>query len=469
MSSVSSTTATLSVLASRDPRTVKRILFLSVGGSCIPLVHALKHHRPDHVVFVCSANNPARGQKGSREVVDGEGPRICHSEGSATPDLPNIRVQAHCEHLPFDLIELAQPDHLEACHRSILEAFLQVRAAIPDAAIVSDYTGGTKTMSAALAAIAVEDGRGQLSVVTGNRSNLQRVTDGTHLALVWDPWGMHARRRFQSSVPALMASFDYAGIRTLLSEITSNPLPSDLDARIRHLVSLCNGFEAWDRFDHLKASQILGLPHLRKHLVEHVVFLEHVIASRRLVDDAFDSPNSHVRSGGSGFEIVQDLILNAERCAIRGRYDDAVGRLYRATELFAQIHLRTRHGLATGDLEIERVPETARAAFARGPNGRVQTGVRGAYELLRHFPDDPVGKVFADETTGLGNRLVNALQIRNQSLFAHGFRPLTHAEHVRVLEAVRAFIEAAFSALGLRRRALAAPQFPVDLLASFPL
>jgi hypothetical protein len=33
---------------------------------------------------------------------------------------------------------------------------------------------------------------------------------------------------------------------------------------------------------------------------------------------------------GHGYEIVEDLLLNAERRAMQDRYDDAVGRLYRA-------------------------------------------------------------------------------------------------------------------------------------------
>jgi hypothetical protein len=42
---------------------------------------------------------------------------------------------------------------------------------------------------------------------------------------------------------------------------------------------------------------------------------------------------------GHGYEIVEDLLLNAERRAMQDRYDDAVGRLYRALELLVQIRL----------------------------------------------------------------------------------------------------------------------------------
>ena len=38
--------------------------------------------------------------------------------------------------------------------------------------------------------------------------------------------------------------------------------------------------------------------------------------------------------------MVEDLLLNAERRAIQGRYEDAIGRIYRAIELIAQIRLK---------------------------------------------------------------------------------------------------------------------------------
>ncbi|MDB9309098.1 hypothetical protein PN471_10700 [Aphanizomenon sp. CS-733/32] len=66
------------------------------------------------------------------------------------------------------------------------------------------------------------------------------------------------------------------------------------------------------------------------------LFLKCVINSRGQIDEKFDSSNG---TEGHGYEIVQDLILNAERRATQQRYDDAVGRLYRALELLAQIRL----------------------------------------------------------------------------------------------------------------------------------
>jgi len=457
----------LTGLRTLDPATIQRVLFLTVGGSWAPLVMSLKHHAPDYVVFVCSAADPTSGTRSSSALVVGEGHHVGESPDRANPSFPNIRIQANLEHVPFDLLELPRIDDLETCHAEILAAFQAVREALPGVHVVADYTGGTKTMAAALAAVAVEDGLGRIAVVTGARSNLERVADGTSTALVWHPWGMQARRRFDREVGPLMATYDYAGIRHLLNDLTRDELPDDLHACVQLTMALCNGFEAWDRFDHLEALRILGLGHLREGLGDHVRFLEQVCHSRSAVDPEFPEMEAVRDTQASGFEIVDDLLLNAGRCATRERYDDAVGRLYRATELFVQIHLLRTYGIRTGDLDLARLPEAARTGWRPSPTGKFQTGLRGAYELLRHFPDDPVGRIYTDPTTRLGERLMTAIQIRNQSLFAHGFRPLGPADHRSVADAVASFLDAAMAALQPCRPVSRGLPFPTDLLAGF--
>ncbi|MFB3787117.1 MAG: hypothetical protein ACE15F_12200 [bacterium] len=63
-----------------------------------------------------------------------------------------------------------------------------------------------------------------------------------------------------------------------------------------------------------------------------------------------------------GHELVEEVIQNAERCAKRHRFDDAMARLYRATELLAQVKLRRDYGLEPGNLDISQpmIPESAK-------------------------------------------------------------------------------------------------------------
>ena len=60
-------------------------------------------------------------------------------------------------------------------------------------------------------------------------------------------------------------------------------------------------------------------------------FVKHKVALERILGRSKKS---------SGYEKVGDLLRNAERRAAQSRFDDAVARLYRALELFAQLRLR---------------------------------------------------------------------------------------------------------------------------------
>src|SRR5205085_1915312 len=102
-----------------------------------------------------------------------------------------------------------------------------------------------------------------------------------------------------------------------------------------------------------------------------------------------------------GFEWVEDLVRNAERRQSQGRYDDAVGRVYRAVELTAQVWLQLRHGLETSNVDLGKIPEAQRAALVRpqpdengaGP-GKIKIGLLQAWDVVAAFPDDPLGALF---------------------------------------------------------------------------
>ena len=110
------------------------LLICTVGGSPEPIVAALKHWRPSRVLFVPS--------KQSRPEVEAKILPLALQEGFA--------LEIGC----YDFIELPDPQDFTACVRKMRDLAPEVSrwlARGPDYAVVVDYTGGTKTMSAALA------------------------------------------------------------------------------------------------------------------------------------------------------------------------------------------------------------------------------------------------------------------------------------------------------------------------------
>ncbi|TGH17923.1 MAG: TIGR02710 family CRISPR-associated protein [Aphanocapsa feldmannii 277cI] len=170
----------------------------------------------------------------------------------------------------------------------------------------------------------------------------------------------------------------------------------------------------------------------------------------------------------TGYELVQDLPLNAERRVTQKRYDDAVGRLYRAMELTAQLLLccGVRERLC-GDGKtkgiIEHLPERLRSAYlekqkqSRKGEGPLQLALTESYKLLADL-DHPVGARW-NEREG---QLKGVLKHRNNSLFAHGFQPISYSQWTEFNNIVGPFIRETISAetSAGSRSFSAIPQFP---------
>lgn len=172
-----------------------------------------------------------------------------------------------------------------------------------------------------------------------------------------------------------------------------------------------------------------------------------------------------MKAKDTGFERVEDLLLNAQRRALQERFDDAVGRMYRAIELTAQIWLEASRGILTGDVNCALVPESKRADFerARDHDGRIKIGLLAAWDLVAAFENNPPGTLFTEQRA----RVLDFLKVRNDSLFAHGVRPISKADYQKhvppMMEFLRGCIDAAIVAQNLQR-AVVLEQLPTGFL-----
>lgn len=418
---------------------MKTILILSVGGSPQPVVTSIQFNRPDFVWFFCSDDGPK--VKGSYVEAVGEG-LVCKSSYKVdSPDSPCIATQAGLTAGRFDHLRVAGFDNLNDCYLRCLELIERLHSEDPDAKLIVDYTGGTKSMTAGLAAAALDDGRCEIVLVTGARQDLRAVTNQTQLVrpvLVWDA----QVKRSLVHVEAMLSRFDYAGAVRLLEE-TSRRFASDKTLEmLQAWLAACRAFEAWDRFDHATARTLLQPD--RPQWKSYLGFLAMLLDNK-----------------GHGWELVEDLLLNAQRRAAQHRFDDTVGRLYRALELTAQIWLEKRHGINTGDVDLQRVPESIRDELTsrRAHDGKIRIGLNDAWSLTAAFADDPLGVAYTQSKS----KLLSFLMTRNESLFAHGTRPVTDRDYrshgLFVEQFISNAIESAVAALNLRSFA-SLPQFP---------
>ncbi len=420
---------------------MRRILIVTVGGSHQPIVRSIQQNAPDFTCFLCSADSGKI--KGSSNQVLGQG-NVCSSRfGLERPDLPNIVTQTQLTSDTYEVREISDCDHLSECYLAAYGWIEQMHRDHPDATILVDYTGGTKSMTAGLAAAALDDGQCEIQLVSGVRQDLVRVVDQTEFVRPVQVWDAQLARRLRLARTAL-ARFDYAGSVGVLEDAAARFASQTTLAKVQRWLSLSRGFDAWDRFDHVTAQRLLQ-PY-RKYVVSHALVLDRIVDGK-----------------GDGFEWVEDLLQNAARRAAQQRYDDAVGRLYRALEMTVQVWLKTRYDLETGNLELDKAPETHRPSLTKyaDDKGIIKTPLLASWDLVAAFADDPLGAHFAP----VRNRLLNFLTVRNASLFAHGARPITpgdYREHSGCVgDFIRTCVTLAAKAQGMKRRATL-DQFPTD-------
>ncbi|MGI5992795.1 MAG: TIGR02710 family CRISPR-associated CARF protein [Methanosarcina sp.] len=406
-----------------------KVLVITVGGSCAPLVTSIRQNKPDMIYFLCSED--------SVKSVNGKG-NVCGKD-SKNPDQPNVLTQCGIaeneERKQFFIHIIKNKDNLNDCYVDSLKILNEILRDNINAEIIVDYTGGTKSMSGGLA-VASHDFCGiKLCVVTGERNDLIKVQDGTQRIKLTQTNFAFLNRQFEQA-KKLMDRYDYEGALTIFDEVIKVPdIPENFDKKIQRLFLFSRAYLAWDHFDHVKAWELLYQN--RGVTPENVMFLEAVVSSRIRFDKGLN--NSKIEGislspKGCGYELVEDLVLNAERRASQGRYDDAVGRLYRAMEMLVQIHLCKNHSIDTGNIDLERLPETLKAEYKarKGANGKVEMGLQNSYELLNKLnSEDELGKLYVRSQ----KKLNNSLSIRNKSLFAHGMTPISNEQYEIFYEA----------------------------------
>ena len=424
------------------------ILLCTVGGSHQPILTAIREREPAFVQFFASGTDATTGRPGSVTTITGKGSPVEVRRGAEVIErLPNIPTQLGLSAESFAVEEIPSDD-LDQAVSHISETIASLRARFPDAALVADYTGGTKTMTAALVMVAVEAQDIALQVVTGPRADLLKVSDGSQAGLAVGVEGIRLRRGMQPFIAA-WKRYAYGEAADGFSRL---PLPSDgrLRAELHIARDLSRVFDAWDRFDHVAAES--GLEVYRQRLGKEAgALIGPLFTALKPLNAA---PDSLQRTPAR----LWDLWLNAQRRAEQGRYDDAVARCYRLLEWTAQWLLATK-GINTSELRPEQIPD--QIAIAPNPDGKRQAGLRVAWELAaQHLGGDVQAFVEAERS-----HMLDQLKKRNYSILAHGDQPIARPDW----EAFSGWVEAALIPLlqaqaahaGLKRLAPQLPQQPI--------
>lgn len=381
--------------------TVQNILVCTVGGSHQPIVTAINSLAPDLTVFLCSGRDPGTCTPGSDMQITGKGKVIKARPEDKRPTLLNIPAQAGLIDDSFEVVTIPA-DNLDEAVEIIRLKLADLTQRFPAAGIVADYTGGTKSMTAALVIAALETNDVGLQLVTGNRADLVKIRNGTESAA---PANIESIRLIRAMTPYLSAwkrhAYDEAanglgGLR--------NPGNTLLRNRLNRARDISMAFAAWDRFDHLEALRLLEIyqPVVGKKLGNHLAALRLLVEKNEQQEPA----------------LLLDLWRNAERRAVQGRYDDAVARCYRMVEWSAQWLLRSRCGINTSDIAQEQLPDDFN--IGTGHENKIQAGLYTAWQLVGKLLKGAAGEFAVNRLS----TLLDHIQTRNNSILAHGKTPV---------------------------------------------
>jgi CRISPR-associated protein (TIGR02710 family) len=406
------------------------LLVCSVGGTSEPVAVAIRHWRPARILFLCS--------KQTRALI-----KTALDAAAAA----GFAVSPGC----FDQTVLSDPQDLQQTLRDLRPLDQHVRdwqQRGEEYAVVADFTGGTKVMSAALALVA-HRWKCTFAYVGGQRrtkggvgvveTGAERVV---HFANPWDALGYQA----VEDAVTVFNHGGYAAAAHLLDGAMKNADKPEVKRELSTLKAVVDAYAAWDRFDHKEAAQRFAdalknrndlaavFPHESSSLIQRLQ--RHCDLAAQLA--VLKEPT---------VAWVADLLHNARRRAAERRFDDAVARLYRAFEALAQVRLREQYGIPdTKAVPLEKLPQRLRTEWAgrarvRGATLRersspdassgdspiqvrehcVMLGLRDAYALLESL-DDHLGRQFFN--LGLADDHKSPLVARNQSILAHGFQPV---------------------------------------------
>ncbi len=374
-----------------------RGLIASVGGSPEPVRKALEG-RPDHVLFI---------------VSDGSRPEV---ENKILPGLDYVPQYRYSE--------VSDHQDVGTCYKKIradIERWLREGKLAPEEIYV-DITGGTKAMSGALLLAAVERFK-NFTYVGGfkrDANDLGTVISGSeHVIECQNPWNAYAVRELERA-NALLKEF-YADSATAILEHAADQCDESQRARLEAFAGLARALAGADCFDFKRAWFEFNRCRQKLELCFEYPLYQMLVT----LHDHWQAVRSQIErpSKTAGRETLLELLANAERRAKQFRFDDAVGRLYRAVELRGQQLVREAFGAELGKVPIECFPAECHKEVIEmlgQPNkSSYNLGVRNLFQVLAFRENESLS-----EQAQIYDRLENHLQKRNNSLLAHGLQPV---------------------------------------------
>lgn len=416
---------------------MQKALVLSVGGSEEPLIYSIEKFKPDFIYFLHS--------KDTRKSVD------------------IILNNFDYDSSQYRLKELKNPESLEESFSKSREI---MKFLMNDYEIHINFTGGTKPMGAGLVLASIGE-KCSFSYVGSNKGSEGRDKKGVGVVLSGfeeiknqkDPYEVYAVVEFSRGMD-FFNKYQFTAAKSNFKSASEKLEDEHLRELANLYVDLVELYDVWDKFDNKINKKTLNSylenhilkkindsknikntiekesPKFLSQLEDNIEFLKLKISRKGLIEE------NDVKY------YLPDLLNNASRRIEEGKYDDAVARLYRATELIAQTGLANEGFIELSrlrDHKIFRIPLEAiencdnkeAVEYIKGlddywyaKKGVVKLALSKSFEFLGYLGCQYAKDYLED------NKLKDMVSKRNDSLLAHGLNPISKDDAVNLFEGV---------------------------------
>jgi CRISPR-associated protein (TIGR02710 family) len=401
-----------------DLKNIKTII-IAIGGSPEPIVHSLNNIQVENAIFFSSIE----------------------TSGNVTEILRQVsHIKKH------EKITTCDAENIESCVALLMEDIPKCLEKLDSnwSNCLVDITGGTKPMASALTLATVHYGV-PYSYVGGTirtKEGVGTVVNGSERLLVLsNPWNslvyiqrMHFCNMFN------MIRFQQA--KDILEEVIGKIDDDNKWKEVfQSLVKIAEGYSYWEIFKHQEA---------REKLNQGYRMLKPFSYGDKNIKDFIDKVNDNIRflnafdhrqKDNNKEFFCKDLYANAlRRGELEEKYDDAVARLYRTLELIAQNELSCQFGIETGRCQPEQLPQSIQEEFMNkywdDTAKALKFGLYASYHLLRELKN-PLGEEFNKEFKTISG----VLNVRNNSILAHGLKCVTKDTYIKLKEIVIRFVK----------------------------
>ncbi|MEM4710157.1 MAG: TIGR02710 family CRISPR-associated CARF protein [Candidatus Diapherotrites archaeon] len=213
------------------------------------------------------------------------------------------------------------------------------------------------------------------------------------------------------------------------------------EAKNEMIKLVVEAFYEWDSFDHQKAINKIKEFEKRQKTLQTSNKLKEtkIIPNLKKYIKILEKLNGEDKEKKK--YLILDLYYNALRRANEKKYDDAVARMYRAIEAIAQLRLETKYDIISGNVSLEnehvkKLDEKTKEYLKNKEDlkKKIKIGLKDCYRLLKELKDEHYEKFWEKIEK-------SPLELRNNSILAHGYKPIQENEFKKMKDFTEEFIQ----------------------------